>query len=205
MFDIFDDLMNKLSYSISNFERLDLKFEYLSENINEINKEKNQIESEIKKISSPSQKNFLINKLQVRSNNLKSLNSRFENLKTKFSEYPEYYKNKKKFFSEKLDKNLLDSHIHLKFKEEKLFELTNLTKKNIDKTNLLHEKLIENRGRIIKINEETKDMDTTANRAGWRIGFLVKKELYKKGLLCVLAVVLGILDFCLLLRKIHLL
>jgi hypothetical protein len=39
MFDKFDDLLNKLSYSITNFERLDLKFEYIAETINGINQE----------------------------------------------------------------------------------------------------------------------------------------------------------------------
>ena len=205
MFDIFDDLINKLSYSLSNFERLDLKFEYLNENINEINEEKKVIESEILKISSLIQKNFYIKKLEQRSENLQSLNKRYEKLKEKYSQFPEFYKNKKKFFSKNLDKKLLNTHIHLKFKNEKLFELTNLTKNNIQKSNLLKEQLIESRGRIININEGIKDMDTNVNRANFRIGFLMKRELYKKGLLCTLVFVLAILDFCLLLRKIHLL
>jgi hypothetical protein len=150
-------------------------------------------------------KNFLINKLEERMNSLSSLNSRLEELKKKYSNYEEFYNNKIKFFSQSLNKEILNTHLNLKFKDEKIYELATITNNNVEKTNVLQEQLLQNRNRIINVNANLKEFKSKAERSEFTLGFLLKKELYKKGLLVLIALILFILDFCLLLRKIRLL
>ena len=141
--------------------------------------------------------------MESRVINLRLINRKIQNLRHEYGEYDDYYRDQKKNYTNQVDDNLINVNIQLNYKEKKLIELVDITKDISIKTNALHEKLIDNGQRLQEIHQNKSELNTEVDRAEQDVIFLNRREMMKKYLLVGLIVVLGLLDFIILICKIR--
>ena len=138
---------------------------------------------------------------------MRLINRRITNLKEEIEEFNEYTikQNERYRNGTNVDDNLLNVNIQLNYKNDKIIELQETTKKNLTKINDLSEKLIENRGMLVKIKEANEGLGTGVNRATNEVSFILRREFIKKCILVGLIIALGLLDIvAIIYRVVHL-
>lgn len=141
-------------------------------------------------------------KLENRIANLRLINKQIQNLRQEYGEYEDYYRDHRRKYEQNIDDNLVNVNIQLNYKGTKLIELKDISKTNLNKATALQERLLENREKLNDVTENRQEMESGLNRASRDVGFLTRREVMKRYLLVGIILVLGLLDFLILIFKI---